>query len=188
MGTFIILLALIIIVLQTSKTTKLNSQNVSKSRFQVEKLTKAIENALFFSAHGKVDERNDKTRFDQGENITYTKFLTFVGRSNKTFNLTTGVFKTASSGIYEFTFYGYCDGSTQIEVYKNTVLKLIFKNNNQISKGNTNFAKRRDDSSLGQMWHMKLEQGVMIYLKVGQGYVAKYHDYTFSVNLIRNIY
>ena len=99
MGTFIILLALIIIVLQTSKTTKFNSQNVSKSRFQVEKLTKAIENALFFSAHGKVDERNDKTRFDQGENITYTKFLTFVGRSNKTFNLTTGVFKAISSVV-----------------------------------------------------------------------------------------
>ena len=80
MGTFIILLALIIIVLQTSKTTKLNSQNVSKSRFQVEKLTKAIENALFFSAHGKVNEQEvDETRFDEGKNITYTDFLAFAG-------------------------------------------------------------------------------------------------------------
>ena len=157
---------------------------MSKYRFQVEKLTKAIEDALFFSAHGKVDEKNDKTRFDQGENITYTNFLAFVGRSNETFNLTTGVFKATSSGIYEFTFYGFCDGSTEIEVYKNTILKLIFKNNNQ----KINSAKRRDDSSLGQMWHMKLEQGDMIHLKVGQGYVAKYHDYTFSANLIRNIY
>ena len=154
---------------------------MSKYRFQVEKLT----NTLFFSAHGKVDERNDdKTRFDQGENITYTNFLAFVGRYNETFNLTTGVFKATSSGIYEFTFYGFCDGSTEIEVYKNTILKLIFKNNNQ----KINSAKRRDDSSLGQMWHMKLEQGDMIHLKVGQGYVAKYHDYTFSANLIRNIY
>ena len=154
---------------------------MSKYRFQVEKLT----NTLFFSAHGKVDERNDdKTRFDQGENITYTNFLAFFGRSNETFNLTTGVFKATSSGIYEFTFYGFCDGSTEIEVYKNTILKLIFKNNNQ----KINSAKRRDDSSLGQMWHMKLEQGDMIHLKVGQGYVAKYHDYTFSANLIRNIY
>lgn len=154
---------------------------MSKYRFQVEKLT----NTLFFSAHGKVDERNDdKTRFDQGENITYTNFLALVGRSNETFNLTTGVFKATSSGIYEFTFYGFCDGSTEIEVYKNTILKLIFKNNNQ----KINSAKRRDDSSLGQMWHMKLEQGDMIHLKVGQGYVAKYHDYTFSANLIRNIY
>ena len=143
---------------------------MSKYRFQVEKLT----NTLFFSAHGKVDERNDdKTRFDQGENITYTNFLAFVGRSNETFNLTTGVFKATSSGIYEFTFYGFCDGSTEIEVYKNTILKLIFKNNNQ----KINSAKRRDDSSLGQMWHMKLEQGDMIHLKVGQGYVAKYHDF-----------
>ena len=154
---------------------------MSKYRFQVEKLT----NTLFFSAHGKVDERNDdKTRFDQGENITYTNYLALVGRSNETFNLTTGVFKATSSGIYEFTFYGFCDGSTEIEVYKNTILKLIFKNNNQ----KINSAKRRDDSSLGQMWHMKLEQGDMIHLKVGQGYVAKYHDYTFSANLIRNIY
>ena len=154
---------------------------MSKYRFQVEKLT----NTLFFSAHGKVDERNDdKTRFDQGENITYTNFLAFVGRSNETFNLTTGVFKATSSGIYEFTFDGFCDGSTEIEVYKNTILKLIFKNNNQ----KINSAKRRDDSSLGQMWHMKLEQGDMIHLKVGQGYVAKYHDYTFSANLLRNIY
>ena len=165
----------------------------SRSRFQVEKLTKSIENALFFSAHGKVDEQDEKvneTRVDKGKNITYTDFLAFAGsRPKETFDLKTGVFKVPSGlGIYEFTFYAFCDGRTEIEVYKNTVPELIFKNNNQPqSTGNTNKQKRREDSSLGQTWHMKLKQGDMIYLKVGNGYVAKYHDYTFSVNFIRNI-
>ena len=157
--------------------------SVFRDKLEVRKALGLVFSGLSLTQHLK-------TRFDQGENVTYTEFLAFAGRSNETFNLTTGVFKVPSSsglGIYEFTFYGFCDGSTEIEVYKNTFPELIFKNNNQKKNGNSNAQKRSDDSSLGKTWHMKLKQGNIIYLKVGQGFVAKYHDYTFSVNLIRNI-
>ena len=165
-----------------------NSQ-ILKIQKQMDSLKKSISDnePLIFSAHGKTNKSNEEIK--KGQIITYTDFLANVGwGSRNCFNLTTGEFDVPKSAVYEFTFYGFAIDCSQIEVYKNdeNEAKLIFRNN----------SRRTSHSSFGQTWHMELNHGDKIHLKIDVQKTTNYNcegkavhldkdkDYIFSVKLV----
>ena len=94
--------------------------------------------------------------------LTFDGFLVDIGH---TLDINTGTFTTPFNAYYEFSFFGYAEKDTEIEVQKNGSKMVSFK------------SSEKDHNNYGTTWQMKLIKGDKIRLKVRTGGIHSISTY-----------